>query len=89
MGKKSRLKRERKKKEGSKEPPTPIGSTWLDQEGVHAILPGTAPSPEVLEEMTQQYQQSIRQSPMWDEMVRQFGEEKAEELLRECKAELK
>ena len=88
MGRKSRRKRERREA-GNIEPPAPIGSTWLDQEGIHAILPGAAPSPEMLEEATRSYQRAIRQSPMWDEMVRKFGKKKAEELLKRCKAELR
>jgi len=39
--------------------------------------------------MTQLYQEQIRNSPLWDEMVREFGPEKAEELLREFRAELR
>lgn len=59
---------------------------WLDQQGMHAIVPGT-PDPDTFERMTELYQQQIRNSPMWDEMVRQFGPEKAEVLLRQCRAE--
>ena len=88
MGRESRRKRERREARGM-ESTAAMASTWLDREGVHVVAPGTAPSPEGLEEMTRQYQQAIRQSPMWDEMVRQFGKKKAEELLQECKAELK
>ena len=53
---------------------------------MHAIVPGT-PDPDTFERMTELYQQQIRNSPMWDEMVRQFGPEKAEVLLRQCRAE--
>ena len=88
MGRKSRQKRERRQTE-SMGSTAPIGSTWLDQEGMHAVLPGSAPSPAMLEQMTEQYQQAIRQSPMWDEMVRQFGEKRAKELLEQCTAKLK
>ncbi len=38
--------------------------------------------------MTKDYQEKIRQSPMWDEMVKEYGHKKAEELLKQCKAEL-
>lgn len=44
---------------------------------------------EMLEEMTKQYQENIRNSPLWDIMVKQFGAEKAEALLKECRAELR
>ena len=59
---------------------------WLDEQGMHAIVPGT-PDADTFERMTEIYQQKIRESPMWDEMVRQFGPEKAEQLLRQCRAE--
>jgi hypothetical protein len=39
--------------------------------------------------MTINFQKELRNSEIWDQMVAEFGEEKAEQLLRECKAELK
>jgi hypothetical protein len=36
--------------------------------------------------MTAEFQRNIRNSPMWDDMVRQYGREKAEELLKKCRA---
>ena len=36
---------------------------------------------------TQNFQKEIRNSEIWDQMVEQFGEERALELLSECKAE--
>ncbi len=86
MGKKSRKKRERKVTDGKSSVPV---ATWFDDEGLNTTIPGDAPSPEALAEMTKKYQQSIRESPMWDEMVKKFGKEMAEQLLSECKAELK
>jgi hypothetical protein len=50
-------------------------------DGLHALVPGNAPSPERLDEMTRVYQQSIRQSTLWDEMVREFGEKKPNDSL--------
>lgn len=41
------------------------------------------------EVLTRNFQKEIRNSPMWAEMVAQFGEKKAEELLRQCKGELR
>ena len=38
--------------------------------------------------MSENFQKQIRNSPMWDQMVSQFGEEKAKELLKECKGEM-
>jgi hypothetical protein len=50
----------------------------LGSDGLHALVPGNSPSPETLDEMTRVYQQNIRESPLWEEMVREFGEEEAE-----------
>jgi hypothetical protein len=55
---------------------------WMDQQGLHALLPRG----HTYERLTEQYQQSIRNSPMWDEMVREFGLQKAEQLLKQCRA---
>ncbi len=63
--------------------------SWLGGDGLHALLPGTPPSPETLDEMTRAYQQNIRESPLWEEMVREFGEEEAERLLREFRVEVR
>lgn len=59
---------------------------WMDEQGMHAIVPGS-PDADTFERMTELYQQNIRNSPMWDEMVRQFGIEKAERLLKQCRAQ--
>jgi hypothetical protein len=58
---------------------------WMDEQGVHALLPGS-PEADTYERLTEQYQQNIRNSPMWDEMVREFGLQKAEQLLKQCRA---
>jgi uncharacterized protein YaaW (UPF0174 family) len=39
--------------------------------------------------LTQNYQKEIRNSELWEQMVEQFGEERAKEILKECKAEAK
>ena len=64
-------------------------ATWIDEDGLHALLPGTAPHPEMMEELTRRYQEQIRRSPLWDEMVREFGPERAEQMLLEFRAELR
>lgn len=38
--------------------------------------------------LTENFQREIRNSELWDEMVAEFGEKRADELLRECKAEV-
>ena len=59
---------------------------WMDEHGMHAMIPGI-PDPETFEQLTQLYQQKIRNSPLWDEMVSEFGLEKAEQLLKEFRAQ--
>ena len=39
--------------------------------------------------LTRNFQQELRKSELWDKMVAEFGEERAEELLKECKADMK
>jgi hypothetical protein len=63
------------------------GASWMGQDGLHVMMPGTAPSEAEMAELTRRYQENIRNSPLWDEMVQRFGKEKAERLLREFRAE--
>jgi hypothetical protein len=65
-------------------PPQPM---WMDDQGIHAILPGEKPDAETLERMTIAFQQKIRNSPMFVEMVNTYGQAKAEELLSQCRAQ--
>ena len=39
--------------------------------------------------MTKNFRKELRNSEIWDQMVAEFGEEKAERLLQDCKAEVK
>ena len=41
------------------------------------------------EVLTRNFQKEIRNSEFWPMMVAEFGEKKAEELLKECRGELK
>ena len=83
MGRKSRIKRERRAKREA--PPEPF---WEDADGIHASfpMPGELP-PDATEAMTEEFRKEIRKSPMWTRMIDEFGEEEAERLLKECKAE--
>ena len=38
--------------------------------------------------MSKIYQEKVRNSPLWDEIVEQYGEDKAEELLKEFRVKL-
>ena len=49
----------------------------------------TPTSREFADRLTQNFQKEIRNSELWQQMVEQFGEKRAEEILRECKAEVK
>ena len=41
------------------------------------------------EKFTHNFIKEIKESPMWDEMVEEYGEKRALELLKDCKAEIK
>ena len=82
---KSRKRRERKKGRAS----SSLALSWFDSAGLHALVPGSAPSPEALEQAAKLYQQEIRNSPLWDEMVEQFGQEEAERILLQFRVEVR
>jgi hypothetical protein len=83
----SKRKRRQKKRNGQHAWVWP--APWLDEEGLHALLPGFGPSKATLDEMNRIYQKNIRNSPIWNEMVKQFGEEEAERLLLQFRVEVK
>jgi hypothetical protein len=85
MGKKARIKRDRREKQDAL--PDPF---WEDADGIHTsfLVPGESP-PGAADRMTEAFQKNIRNSPMWKRMVDQFGEEEAERLLKQCKAEIR
>jgi len=62
---------------------------FADEEGVHVIGKGEKPNPEQIEMMEKAYQSRVRNSPLWNEMIEQYGLEKAEELLKEFKVKTK
>lgn len=77
MGKKKRLKTMRRHQSppGGAEPPEPA----LPE--LQALMPGPAPSAEELDAIQKAFQKNLRNSPLWDRMVQEFGAAKAEELL--------
>jgi len=85
MGRKSRAKRDRCEKQEALP-----DSFWEDADGIHTsfLVPGEPP-PGAEEQMTREFQKRIRNSPIWKQMVDQFGEAEAERLIKECKAEIK
>ena len=56
---------------------------WGSEEGVHALGVGQPLTPSEVAAMTAAYQERIRKSPLWDQMIREFGEQKATEMLKE------
>lgn len=86
MSKKSR----RKKRDKRKKTNLPAGTLHWQEEGeLHFLTPGLPPSADKLAEMTKSYQRKIRNSALFDDWVRQFGLNKAEEMLKECRMELR
>ena len=41
---------------------------WVDDDGMHVIAPGERPTKSQIEQMTKEYQNKIRNSPMWEQM---------------------
>lgn len=54
-----------------------------DLYGLPAIIPDVSPAD--IEVLEKSYQESIRNSPVFDEMVKKFGKKRAEKLLKEFK----
>ena len=84
MGRRKPKRRNRRKSRG---PGAVPGGPWLDEEGLHVLQPGDASQAAPLAALTRAYQAHIRNSPLWDEMVREFGVERAEQLLQEFRVE--
>ena len=72
-----KIKKKTKKTKRAPAPPTLPPLTWMDDEGMHLLASGKAPSADQLEERAKKFQEGIRKSPMWEETVRTFGKEKA------------
>ncbi len=61
--------------------------SWIDDDGLHVLVPGAPPSPGMLEGATRLYQEKIRNSPIWDKIVGEVGKEEAERLLKQFRVE--
>ena len=61
---------------------------WADDEGIHSLVEGQKPSPEKVKEMERAYRENIKKSSIWDVMIKEYGKEKAEELLLEFKVNI-
>jgi len=87
--KRGKNKRKRQQHKFAASPTLPPGMSWMDKDGLHALLPGEAPSEEVMAVFTDNFRKELRHSPLWNEMVEKFGAEEAEKLLKQVKIELK
>ena len=81
MSKKKRTKRKQKQSDSNSFP----SNMWMDDDGIHALTPEPLSSLD-LELMSLRFQEKIRNSPMWDQMVKEYGEEEAEKILKNCRA---
>jgi hypothetical protein len=85
-----RRRKEQKKKMNFNEYNLPSDSMhWQEDDGLHYLMPGLPPDPEMIAEMTKSYQDNIRNSELFEMLVKNFGREKAEELLKEFKFEIR
>ena len=82
-----RIRRRQKKKRETASPE--MAASWLEPDGFHALIPSGNLSPEALDQASKNYQKSIRESPLWDEMVQQFGEQEAERMLLEFRVQIR
>ena len=99
MGKRSRQKRQRRREAAQRrllgldpelaEPAQAPVFAWADHEGLHTLVPGQAPSPDQLQELSLAYQEKMRRSPHWDQIVAELGPDAAERLLRQFRFELR
>lgn len=78
-----------RKRKISRPTPPPGPPVWLEDDGVHALLPGENPSPEELETLSRRYQEEIRGSPLWDKMLKEYGPQEAERILLKCRVEVR
>lgn len=63
--------------------------SWLDDDGFNLITIGGSMTPEQLKMMTEDYQDKIRNSPLWDNMVQEYGEKEVEILLKQFQVKIK
>lgn len=64
-------------------------SGWVQEEQLEALVGGLPPNAAELAEWNRQWREKLRASPLWIQMVNQFGPERAEQLLQQCEIKLK
>lgn len=89
--KKKRRKRNKSQPHGTGSGPLfpPEGMSWMERDGLHALMPGEKPSEAEIRKITEAYQRQIRKSPLFRQWVREFGKKKAREMLKECRFEVR
>lgn len=79
------------KKQMSKTHKTSSKKTWIDNEGIHvqALFNNEGPTEQQLEEMTKEYQNEIRKSPIWKDLTKEHEIDKAEAILKAFRIKVK
>jgi hypothetical protein len=62
---------------------------WIDEQGVHTLIPGDRPDPQTLKRMSETFQQKLRNSPLYQQLIDAYGPVKAEEIILQCQAQLR
>jgi len=65
----------------------PDAYMWADDEGMPMVGKGPKLSKAQLAKMTNEYQKNVKNSPLWDTMIKEYGLEKAEEMLKKFQVE--
>lgn len=66
---------------------TPV-VVWADQQGLHTVTVGLPPTEELREEFNRRFQENLRRSPLWQELLRHYGATEAEQIIHKCRARL-
>lgn len=64
-----------------------IAAQWMDADGLHIISPMNPMTPQQQQELTIIYQNNIRNSPIWDEFIKIYGPDGAENALKQCRVQ--
>lgn len=65
------------------------GIRWMEQDGMHALVPGEKPSEAMQKKMTKSYQRQLRKSALFKQWVAESGKKEALKMLKECRVEVK
>lgn len=62
---------------------------WIDQQGLHLAIPGDQPDPQLLQRLSETFQQKLRDSPLYRQLVDAYGPAEAEKIIQQCRAQLR